>query len=275
MSSPAPAGAKSSNFFLGFLFLSAERRAALTDVYEYCRIIDDIVDEGLAKDDAAKQLSWWSDEIGRLYQGKPTLPLTQRLQGHIARFHLPKEAFDEMIRGCRMDLDCFHYRTLADLELYMRGVAVSVGMMSTRIFGYDNDEFAREFGYAFQLTNIIRDVGADLELGRIYLPDSEMKAAGYDADRLRRREHDAAFDRLMDSLYARAKAHYARGRALVDFADRATILPAEVMAHIYEGVLDRVAAEGFPVLREKVRLSAPRKALLAGKAWLYCHGIEL
>lgn len=276
-----PASHKSSNFSLGFLFLSPDRRAALSDIYEYCRIIDDIVDEGLPREEADKQLRAWSEEIRRLFDKKPTLPLTLRLQRHIERFALTREPFDEMIRGCRMDLEGRRYETLSDLESYMRGVAGSVGALSVRVFGYhhtsqaDIDSFARDFGYAFQLTNIIRDVGADLELGRVYLPEEDMRAAGYSRERLLGRVHDAAFDRLMRLQYDRAKAYYKKARSVVDFRDRSSLLPAEIMAHVYEGLLDEIARGGFRVLFRKTRLSSVRKAALAAKGWLYCHGINL
>lgn len=180
-----------------------------------------------------------------------------------------------------MDLEQTTFRDLSDLESYMRGVACSVGQLAVRIFGYKHtspaaiEEFAREFGYAFQLTNIIRDVGADLELGRVYLPESEMARFGYSRAKTVSRVHDESFEKLMRSLYDRAKTHYRHGRSAVDFRDRSSLLPAEVMAHVYEGLLDEIAAGGFRVLFQKQRLSGWRKAQLAGKAWLYCHGIHL
>jgi phytoene synthase len=270
-----------SNFALGFLFLPKAKRRALETVYEYCRRIDDIVDEGLSKDEARTQLDFWTDEVGRIFEGRPTHPLGLALQPHIKAYGLQREPFHEMIRGCRMDLEGTRYQTLADLESYMRGVAGSVGAMSVRVFGYahtpqaDIDAFARDFGYAFQLTNIIRDVGADLELGRVYLPEDDIRAAGYSRERLIARSHDPAFERLMKVQYDRAKAYYRKARSEVDFRDRPSLLPAEVMAHVYEGLLDEIAASGFRVLFEKTRLSPLRKAKLAAKAWLYCHGLQL
>jgi 15-cis-phytoene synthase len=186
-----------------------------------------------------------------------------------------------MIRGCRMDLDGATYRDMDDLESYMRGVAGSVGDMSVRIFGYEHtpqpaiDAFARDFGYAFQLTNIIRDVGADLELGRIYLPQSEMDSAGYGRERLLARAHDEGFERLMRSLYDRAKGYYRRARSVVDPRDRRALLPAEIMAHVYEGLLDNIAASGFRVLFAKHKLSAWKKIKLAAMGWLYCRGFDV
>lgn len=277
-SAPAPAE-KKSNFFLGFLLLPKPKREALSAVYAYCRLIDDIVDEGLPKDEARRQLDFWREEIERLYQGAPTHAVSKALLKPIADYKIPKEPFLEMIRGCAMDLDGARYETIADLESYMRGVASSVGIMCIYIFGWTHTsreamhEFATTFGYAFQLTNIIRDVGADLEIGRVYLPLAEIRDAGYSVDRLVLRDHGPAFDRLMEGQYKRAKAYYARARNLVDFRDRLSLLPAEVMAHVYEGLLDEIKAREFRVLFQKTSLPGWRKAALAFRAWLFCHGI--
>jgi phytoene synthase len=185
-----------------------------------------------------------------------------------------------MIRGCEMDLDQTRYESFEELESYMRGVACSVGTLSVAIFGTTHTppdrvkEFVRLFGYAFQLTNIIRDVGPDLEMGRVYLPESEMREAGYSREALVRREHNPAFDRLMGSLYRRARGYYQQGRNMVDFRDRPGLLPAEIMAHIYEGILEEIKQEGFRVLFHRTTLPAWQKLRLAFRAWLYSHGIH-
>ena len=278
---PAPPPAeKKSNFFLGFVFLPRAKREALSAVYAYCRLIDDIVDSGdLSKDEARRRLDFWREEVDRLYAGQPAHPVARALAGPVAEHGLPKDAFLEMIRGCAMDLEGARYETIADLESYMRGVASSVGVLCVHIFGWKHTprermlEFATTFGYAFQLTNIIRDVGVDLEIGRVYLPAADMREAGYSAERLIARDHAPEFDRLMRVQYDRAKAYYARARSLVDARDRRALLPAEVMAHVYEGLLDEIKARRFRVLFEKTSLPAHRKLALALRAWLYCHGL--
>ncbi|MCX5796734.1 MAG: squalene/phytoene synthase family protein [Elusimicrobia bacterium] len=271
---------RGSNFFLGFLFMSRAKREALSAVYSYCRLIDDIVDSAeLPKDEARRQLDFWKEEVARLYAGEPTHPVARRLLPHVRTYTLPKEGFLEMIRGCALDLEGTRYQTPEELENYMRGVASSAGRLSVEIFGYQATppermrEFATLFGYAFQLTNIIRDVGADLELGRVYIPASDMKEAGYTEQQLLLRDHSAAFDRLMQILYRRAQTYYRRARSLVDFRDRPALLPAEVMAHIYEALLEDIRKDEFRVLFHRHRLPRWRKALQAGKAWLYCHGL--
>src|SRR3989338_8474979 len=282
MNEPAPAAEKGSNFFLGFLCLPKTKRNALSAVYAYCRLIDDIVDSGhLKKDEARRLLDFWRAEIDRLYAGMPTHSVSARLQEVLKDFRLPKEAFLEMIRGCEMDLEPARYETFEQLESYMKGVACSVGRMSVEIFGYRHTppekiaQFADQFGYAFQMTNIIRDVGCDLERGRVYLPESEMKQAGYSVDSLRRREHTPAFDRLMEGLYNKTRGCYQRRRNMLDFRDRPAMLPAEIMAHVYEGILEEIRRTGFRVLFHRAALPSWRKLSFAFKAWLYCHGVHV
>lgn len=278
--SPAVPAERRSSFYWGFLLLPREKREALSAVYEYCRLIDDIVDSGnLQKEEAVKMLAFWKEEIERTFNGSPTHSLSERLLPHVKALRLPKQPFLEIIRGCEMDLTVSRYETFEELESYLRGVACAVGDLAVEIFGYRATspghirEFARNFGYAFQLTNIIRDVGADLELGRVYLPLADMREAGYSLEALRSRDHTPAFTRLMNIQYQRAKLFYRRGRSLVDFRDRPGLLPAEIMAHVYEGLLDELHETGYRVFFEKTGQSVLRKIQHVGKAWLYCHGL--
>jgi phytoene synthase len=271
---------RKSSFFLGFLLLPRAKREALSAIYAYCRLIDDIVDSGtLTKDEARRMLDFWRAEIERLFAGRPTHSIAQALVRPIADYGIPRGPFDEMIRGCALDLENTRYETIEELEGYMRGVASSVGVMCVHVFGWKHTprermlDFATTFGYAFQLTNIIRDVGVDLELGRIYLPLSEIRGCGYSVERLTLRDHGPAFDQLMLGQYNRAKTYYRRARNMVDFRDRPALLPAEVMAHVYEGVLDEIRAQHFRVLYQKTSLPGHRKLALAARAWLYCYGL--
>ncbi len=274
-----PQSEKNSNFFLGFLFLSPLQRQALSAVYAYCRMIDDLVDDaGKTEKEARQGLDFWREEVERIFSGQGTLPLSREIEKTLNHFPLPKEAFFEMIRGCEMDLNKTHYQTFSDLEPYLKGVAVSVGQMSVEIFGHKHTppekmrEFVDSFGYAFQMTNILRDVGDDLSLGRIYIPESEMEKAGYSREKLLKREHNAAFRLLMQGLWQKTKGFYRQGRNALDFRDRATLMPAEIMAHVYEGILDEIRQRDFHVFFSKTKISPFKKLRLAFKAWLYCHG---
>lgn len=269
-----------SNFQLGFLFLPREKRAALSDVYGFCRHVDDIVDSGsLPPPEAAKQLDFWREEVERLYSGNPAHPLSLRLLPHVREYRLPKEGFLSLVAGVRMDLEKSRYETFEELEQYLYGVAGSVGLLCVEIFGYrhtpaaDIRTYALSLGNAFQLTNILRDVGSDMERGRIYLPQEDFRASGCAMDSFLRRRHTPEFFRLMCMQHERAKGFYRKARNILHPLDRASMTPAEVMAAIYEELLDTMKAAQFRVFFTRTGLPLWRKAALACKAWAAAHGI--
>ncbi|MFA6092207.1 MAG: presqualene diphosphate synthase HpnD [Elusimicrobiota bacterium] len=281
MSAEAKAPESGSNFSLAFLFLSAPQREALRAVYAFCRHVDDIVDSGeLPPQEAARALDEWNEEIERLYAGKARHHLAAELIRHVARYSLPKQAFLDVIAGVRMDLERSRYETFPELERYLYGVAGAVGLLCVEIFGYRRTppervrEYATAMGNAFQLTNILRDVGSDLERGRIYLPMAELREAGCSEESILHRSHTPEFSRLMQKQYERAKGFYSRARALLDPADRVSMLPAEVMAEVYEEVLEQVRSGGYRVFFHRTRLPAWQKVLLAGRAWGRAHGVS-
>ncbi|MBI4422580.1 MAG: presqualene diphosphate synthase HpnD [Elusimicrobia bacterium] len=273
------AAARRSNFYLAFLFLPAAKRRALTAVYAYCRTIDDIVDSGhLPEEQARKMLGFWREEVERMFAGTPTHTLSRELLGHVRAFRLPKQPFLDLIAGCELDLKRRRYETFAELEEYLYGVAVTVGLLCVEIFGFrhtsreDIREYARHMGYAVQLTNILRDIGSDLELGRVYLPQEDLAAAGYTLEDLLKRQHNPAFMGLMRRQYDRAKTYYARARNILHPSDRPAMLPAEIMGRVYEGILDQVRELQFHVFFHRVSLSPWRKARLAWDGVRFSYG---
>lgn len=269
-----------SNFSLAFLFLSGPQRGALRAVYAFCRHVDDIVDSGaLPPQEAAKQLDFWKEEIERLYTGKATHPIALYLRPYILQFRLPQQAFLDILDGVRMDLEKTRYETFAELEKYLYGVAGAVGLLCVEIFGYRKTSaeeiraFAVATGNAFQLTNILRDVGTDLERGRIYLPLEDIREAGYSVEAFIRRQHTAEFIRLMSKEHDRAKVYYRQAQNLLHPEDRASMTAAAVMSEIYEEILDNVKAEGFRVFFQRVGISFWRKVVLACRGWCRAHGI--
>ncbi|MBI5242484.1 MAG: presqualene diphosphate synthase HpnD [Elusimicrobia bacterium] len=269
-----------SNFSLAFLFLSSRQRGALRAVYAFCRHADDIVDSGaFPPQEAAKQLDFWREEVGRLYSGKASHPIALRLRPHILEFRLPQQAFLDILDGVRMDLEKTRYETFAELEKYLYVVAGAVGLLCVEIFGYRRTSaeeiraFAVATGNAFQLTNILRDVGTDLERGRIYLPLEDIREAGYTVEAFIRRQHTAEFVRLMSKEHDRAKACYRQARNLLHPEDRASMTAAAVMSEIYEEILDNVKAENFRVFFQRVGISFWRKVVLACRGWCRAHGI--
>ncbi|TBR24458.1 squalene synthase HpnD [bacterium] len=276
----ATASRAGSSFSLGFLFLSKERRAALDAVYEFARLVDDVVDEGaLSQDDAARELDAWRAEVAALYAGRPAKPLAVRLAPHVERFKLPREGFDGLLDGVAMDLEKRRYETYPDLEKYLFGVAGTVGLLCVEVFGHAATApeplraYAVSMGNAFQLTNILRDVGVDLEKGRVYLPQADLREAGCSLETLLRREHTPAFGAVMKRQYARAKAEYARAAELLDPADRPAQLPGAVMAAVYEDLLEELRRREFRVLFQKVATPKGRRVVLALKAWARAYGI--
>jgi 15-cis-phytoene synthase len=265
------AAASHSSFYYSFRFLPAARRQAITALYAFCREIDDTVDECTDAGVARMKLAWWRAEVAALDGGSPGHPVMQALVVARSRFNLPTEQLGEIIDGMEMDLDHARYADFKALQLYCYRVASVVGLLAAEIFGYSDRrtlKYAHDLGLAFQLTNIIRDVGEDARRGRIYLPLEELARFGVtEADILQGRESDA-FRALMAFQGERARGYYAKAMAQLPAADRKRQLAGLIMAAIYRTLLDEIAADGYPVLRAHISLPPARKLWLALKTWL-------
>src|SRR5512136_1647552 len=222
------AAASGSSFYYSFLFLPPDRRREITALYAFCREVDDVVDEVADPDVARAKLAWWRREIGATFAGTPQHPVALALQAVVRAYRLPEEHFQTVIDGMAMDLERSRYLDFAELERYCHCVAGVVGLMSAEIFGYVNPatrQYARDLGIAFQLTNIIRDVGEDARRGRIYVPQDELARHGVTtASLLQRRESDA-FRALMADQVERARTWYERALAVLPPEDRAAQRP--------------------------------------------------
>lgn len=265
------AAASGSSFYYAFRFLPPERRCAITAFYAFCREADDVVDECHEPAVALAKLAWWRDEVARLYAGTPQHPVTQALARAIAPFGIPRESLEEILDGMEMDLTQTRYADFKQLRLYCHRVAGVVGEVAARIFGYSQHatlDYAARLGLAFQLTNILRDVGEDARRGRIYLPQDELAAHGVsEADILASRD-TPAFQSLMAVQYQRAVETYDQAMALLPKTDRKAQRPGLIMAAIYRDLLDAIRDEGFPVLHGRTSLTPLRKLWLAWRTWL-------
>jgi phytoene synthase len=265
------AAASHSSFYYSFRFLDPGRRQAITALYAFCREVDDAVDECADPAVAAMKLAWWRKEVEALYAGRPTHPVTQALATALPRFDLPAELLQEIIDGMEMDLRQNRYPDYAALNLYCYRVASVVGLLAAEIFGYTDrrtQKYAHELGLAFQLTNIIRDVGEDARRGRIYLPLDELERFGVrEADILNSR-HTEAFGALMRFQVERAQETYDRALGTLPAIDRKSQRPGLMMAAIYRTLLDEIDKDGCRVLAHKVSLPPARKLWLAAKAWI-------
>src|SRR5687767_11682055 len=215
--------ASGSSFYYSFLFLPPDRRRAITALYAFCREVDDVVDEVRDAGVARAKLIWWREEIARVYHGKPQHPVARALAEVVGPYQLDEAELQEIIEGMAMDLEYSAYPDFDALRVYCHRVAGVVGLLSAKIFGYEDPrtaEYAETLGIAFQLTNIIRDVGEDAHRGRVYLPLHEMAEFGVSTDDLANARETDNFRRLMAMQIARANEHYDRALALLPPQDR-------------------------------------------------------
>ena len=264
------AAASGSSFYYSFLFLEPRRRQAITALYAFCREVDDVVDECPDAGLARTKLDWWRGEVAALYVGRPSHPVTQALAGSLKEFHLPQEQLFEIIDGMEMDLDQVRYADFKALHLYCYRVASVVGLLAAEIFGYRERQtlkYAHDLGLAFQLTNIIRDVGEDARRGRIYLPQDELARFGVSEADLLHANYSDNFSRLMAFQVERAQATYRQAFAQLPAADRKAQRAGLIMAAIYRATLDEIVRDSYRVLDQRISLPPLRKLWLAGKTW--------
>jgi len=259
-----------SSFTSSFRFLSADKRRAMTALYAFCREVDDVVDECSDADVARTALSWWRGEVAAIYSGRPTHPVCQALIPVVQQFNLPQEHLLEIIDGMEMDLEQARYPDFKSLQLYCYRVASVVGLLTVEIFGYTDREtlkYAHDLGIAFQLTNIIRDVGEDARRNRIYLPMDEMQQFGVTAADILNANETENFHKLMAFQIERARRYYKQAFDHLPAADRKAQRAGLIMAEIYLATLNEVEKSGCHVLKERVSLTPTYKLWLALKAW--------
>jgi len=260
-----------SSFYYSFLFLPTERRRAITALYAFCREVDDTVDEATDESVARAKLAWWRKEIGAMLAGAPTHPVTKALEPHLLPYSLDGKHLLAIVDGMEMDLNQTRYLDYPALKRYCWHVASVVGILSASIFGATRPEtlaYAERLGLAFQLTNIIRDVGEDARKGRIYLPISELQQFQVTAADILNARHSDNFEQLMAFQTERAKQTYEEAYALLPSEDRRAQRPGLIMASIYRTLLTEIEADRFHVLEHRISLTPIRKLWLAWKTYV-------
>lgn len=260
-----------SSFYYAFLFLPEQRRRAITALYAFCREVDDVVDDCTDIGIARTKLAWWRQQIQEMAAGKPTHPVTQALEPHAKAFGIKPSQLDAVITGMEMDLDQTRYLDWPGLEKYCWHAAGVVGEMSAAIFGYQNPqtlEYAQKLGLAFQMTNIIRDVGDDARRGRIYLPVSDLQKFNVKAADILAGKHTDGFEALMKFQTERARDLYRCAAELLTETDRRAQRPGLMMAAIYATLLDEIEHEKWQVLDQRIALTPMRKLWLAWRNWV-------
>ncbi len=262
------AAASGSSFYYAFLFLPRPRRAAITAFYAFCREVDDVVDEVEDASVARTKLAWWRTEVARAFAGEPTHPVMRALMPCTSAYGITSTHLQQVIDGCEMDLEQTRYLDFPGLSRYCHLVAGVVGEVAARIFGQQDamtTAYAHKLGLAFQLTNIIRDVGEDAMRGRIYLPIDELQRFDVKAHEILQRIYSERFIALMQFQARRAHAMYDEALALLPAIDRRAQKPGLMMASIYRTLLREIEDDDFQVLHQRVSLTPLRKLWLAWK----------
>lgn len=273
--------ARDTSFYYSFLVLTPARRQAIIAVWDFCRAVDDAVDEAASgagplspevQARAAGELAEWRREVARVFDGgTPGTRQGRALQPLVGAFGLPRVPFEELIDGVEMDLVTRRYETFDDLREYCRRVASTVGLICLEIFGARDPrarEYAVDLGLALQLTNIIRDVAADFAQGRMYLPLEDLRRFGCTEDDLAAGRVTPSVAALLEFECTRAREYYARARRALPPSDARRLVAAEIMGGIYFGILRRIEASGYDVFSARIRVPRPARALIALRIWL-------
>ena len=273
-------GGRDTNFYYSFLVLPQEKRHAIVTVWDFCRAVDDATDEA-GDGNAARigqEVARWRRELAACFDGgRPETPQGRALAPLVTRFHLPRSPFEALIDGVEMDIVPRPYETFDDLYDYCIRVASAVGLICLEIFGYSQPQartYATDLGVALQLTNILRDVPEDLQRGRVYIPQAEMRQFGCTVDDLRREMESAGsgvrspqVKALLRYQAQRARDYYRRADEALPRADARRLVAAQIMGAIYRGILDRIERRDYDVFSAVVRIPRPRRALIAAGTW--------
>jgi len=270
--------ARDTNFYYSFLVLPPDKRQAIIAVWDFCRAVDDAVDEAGVGEPARSQIARWRTELGAVFDGRqPQTSQGRMLAPLVKQFNLPRAAFEALIEGVEMDLDSRRYESFTDLYEYCIRVASAIGLICLEIFGYDDPrsrEYATDLGVALQLTNILRDVPEDLSRGRVYIPQDELRAHGCTEGDLAREVSEAGngvrspnVKALLRQQADRARTYYCKAAAELPLVDRRRLAAAEIMSAIYRGILSRIERADYDVFSRVVRIPRPQRAVIAAVTW--------
>lgn len=271
---------RATSFYYAFVVLPKPQREAIIAVWDFCRAVDDVVDEpdvpgpgsGVRGPDVLRAaLNDWRFELERCYTGAPATPQGLALQPWIRHFNLSRQPFADLIDGVEMDIDRSRYETFDDLREYCWRVASTVGLICIEIFGQRSDrahQYAVTLGIALQLTNILRDVGGDAEKGRVYLPQDDLRRFGCTDDDLKAGRVTTNVRNLLVHEAARTREHYRQAAALLTGLDARALVAAEIMGRIYRETLDRIERAGYDVFSERIRVPRLRRIVIALDTWM-------
>jgi 15-cis-phytoene synthase len=264
---------RDTSFYYSFLVLPPRKRRAIVAVWDFCRAVDDAVDTAEGPSVPADQpLAIWRAELNACYGGRePATAQGRALKPYVREFTLPRQPFEDLIDGVEMDLSQVRYPTFHALAEYCRRVASTVGLICIEIFGYRDPRtpaYAVNLGMALQLTNIIRDIAADLAQGRLYLPAEDLDRFGVTEDQLRAGAVTGPVRDLLRFECERARYYYRCAADDLPAVDARNLLAAEIMGGIYFGILRRIERAGYDVFTRRIRVPRPARALIALRLWV-------
>ena len=263
-----------SNFYYSFLFLPKPKRDAMYTVYAFCKAVDSAVDEPAAGSNPQDELKRWRDELEAVYSGTPTTPIMVSLAHHVKTLGIPKAYFEELIKGVEMDLFNNRYITFDELSLYCYRVASVVGLICLHVFGVTSaraQDYAVALGMAFQLTNILRDVGSDAAERRIYLPLDDLQKWNCPEKAILNRNYSPEFRALMEYEASQAHHYYKRADAALKGLspqERRALTVAEIMRGIYSRILERIERSNYQVFGPCISLTTTQRLIIALRVWL-------
>ncbi len=263
---------EAKNFYYAFVTLPQEKRRAIYAAYAFCRHCDDSVDEAALPEDKLSALAELQTSLEQAYLGRAPTPMFLALADAADRYDIPEDYFRQIILGVESDLVKTRYQDFDELRQYCYRVASVVGLVCLQIFQY-RDEAARDYavdlGLAMQLTNIMRDLREDWDMGRVYLPQDEMAQFGYTEEQLGAGIRNDALVELLRFQGQRAREYFRSGFRLLPYLSRRSRACPAVLGAIYSRLLDRIEASGYDVLGEqRIALSTGEKARITARAWL-------
>ncbi len=262
--------AEAKNFYYAFVTLPKPRRLAIYAAYAFCRLCDDIADEELPVEEKLRQLHEVENALDQAKNGSPEGYVYEALAHAVAEYAIPWEDLIEVIRGVEMDLTISRYETFDDLRSYCYRVASVVGLICIQVCGYSDPkarEYAIDLGLAMQLTNILRDIKEDSEIGRVYLPQEELARFGYSEEQLMAGEINENFTKFMEFQVARARNYFEKGKRLLKLLPMRTRACPSVLGGIYSHVLDHIEDNGYDVYERRISLPSREKLFLTVRLW--------
>jgi phytoene synthase len=259
-----------SSFYYAFSVLPKEKREAIYILYSFCRQTDDIADSKESSFKKQKTLDFWEKELFKQFNGINDTRFI-KLWNIADKFRIPLDYFAELIKGVRMDLLHVRFESIDDLITYCYRVASIVGLMSIQIFGYKDErvkDYAVNLGIALQLTNIMRDVGVDADMNRVYLPLEDLHKFGISEKAILEKQNNDAFFNLMEYQYDRALSYYQKADKILPRTERRNMIPSQIMKNIYFHLLTNLKRNSFNVLHQKLEIPSFMKLYIAFKTLL-------